>query len=498
MRLLLSFQMIAHRLWLAAFVVLSMFSNVGFSQDVEFRAVVAPGLQRAEAVVPHATGAFLVSSTKLPESNLLRGHVVHFDADLNVDWSTLLPCPALYEEVLEAWGDSEGTLTVMTHRLTPLDGYQTVLHRMDSTGVWLGESVPEVPQGFRGATKVDWLGSSWLVGATGTQPVAVNLDSGELKTWGGAPGALDEVTDATVVGSLLVAVGSRTVNDTTATAIWGIYPFGTPAFEIVDPDPVAGAFSRADAVATNGNSVRVLHSFQPEVPNDELLLHSVLSIGIQQGQMVGILYGPTEGERPGRDLAWTSAGWIKLTQTDGFAELGKSMLLTHYSPNGTYQDQGAWGTAFEDDPAHVTQASDGTLWVAGSTRGFAGGTWDACVLRLDSIGPLGTWSNNTLGLGVYNDDLFDDVLSIHELGNPAAQWTCSPNPAFDFTTLASPREGLFPDAWTWTLVDARGRAVSSGTGNQIDVSRCAPGMHTVLVQAGTQRIHVNVLVASTR
>ena len=84
MRMLFSFSMVVNRPWLAAFAVLSMFSNVGSAQNAEFRAVVAPGLQRAEAVLPHATGAFLVSSTVLPESNLLRGHVAHFDADLNV------------------------------------------------------------------------------------------------------------------------------------------------------------------------------------------------------------------------------------------------------------------------------------------------------------------------------------------------------------------------------------------------------------------------------
>ncbi|MEC7694292.1 MAG: hypothetical protein VX446_07855, partial [Bacteroidota bacterium] len=225
---------------------------------------------------------------------------------------------------------------------------------------------------------------------------------------------------------------------------------------------------------------------------------SMLSVSAQQGEVVGILYGPSAGERPGRDLAWTDAGWLKLTQTDGFTELGQSMLLTHYSPNGTYLDQGAWGTAFEDDPAHVTQAEDGALWVAGSTRGFAGGTWDACVLRLDSIGPLGTWSNDALGLGVHNDDLFDDVLSIGRPHAAESKWTCNPNPASDITTLVPPRAGLLPDTWTWTLVDARGQAVSSGTGNKVDVSRCAPGMHTVLVESGTQRIHVNVLVASAR
>ena len=138
------------------------------------------------------------------------------------------------------------------------------------------------------------------------------------------------------------------------------------------------------------------------------------------------------------------------------------------------------------------------MWVAGSTRGFAGGTWDACVLRLDSIGPLGTWSNDALGLGVHNDDLFDDVLSIDGPLATESKWTCNPNPASEVTVLVPPRAGLLADAWTWTLLNARGQVVSTGTGDQVNVSRCAPGMHTVLIHAGPQRIHVNVLVASAR
>ena len=56
--------------------------------------------------------------------------------------------------------------------------------------------------------------------------MAVNLNTCELKTWGGAPGALDVVTDAVAVGSLLVAVGSRTDNDTTSTRDLGPVSLG--------------------------------------------------------------------------------------------------------------------------------------------------------------------------------------------------------------------------------------------------------------------------------
>ena len=108
-----------------------------WGQNVQFRAVVSPGLERAEAVVPHETGAFLVSTSKLPDTELLRGYVVHYDSELNVDWSRLLPCPALLEEVLDAWSDEAGVVTVLTQRLTPLEGYETVLHRLDSVRAFM-------------------------------------------------------------------------------------------------------------------------------------------------------------------------------------------------------------------------------------------------------------------------------------------------------------------------------------------------------------------------
>ena len=294
MRMLLSFSMVVNRpCWLAALAALNMFWNPARAQNTEFRAVVAPGLQRAEAVVPHATGAFLVSSTVLPESNLLRGHVAHFDAELNVDWTRLLPCPAVFEEVLDAWSDAAGTLTVLTQRLTPLDGYQTVLHQLDSTGVWLGESLPEVPQGFRAATKVDWVGAPWLVGATGTQPVAVNLNTCELKTWGGAPGALDEVTDAVVLGSLMVAVGSRADDDTTSTAIWGLYPRYACRWSILPRAPSA----RRMPWPRMGQ--RVLHSLSPTSSTPSTAYcRSACSKARWWASS-----SPSEGERPGRDLA---------------------------------------------------------------------------------------------------------------------------------------------------------------------------------------------------
>lgn len=466
-----------------------------FTQEVQFRAAGGPGLEFGVVVVPHFAGAFLVSNSKLPGADLLRGYLVHYDSNLEENWSRLLPCPALQQEVIDGWSSGPGLLTVMTRELTLGDGYQTVLHQLDSTGTWLGSTTVDTPQNFRPVTRLMWTGEEWLVGATGSQPTAVNVATGDTKTWGGEPGTLDVVTDAVVANNLLVAVGSRTQDDTTRTAVWGVYPLGQLAYETIGPDTAAGAWSQADAVATNGQSLRVLHSYHPEAPDDASLLHSMLSVNPTSGQLNGTLYGPQEGQRPGRDLAWTPQGWLKLTQTDGIPQLDVSMLLTHYNPNGLYLSQGAWGTPFEDDPSRITSGDDGSIWVAGSTRGAIDGTWNACLLRLDSLGPLGAWSNDMPGFGVFNDPLFDDVLSVESF-DADARWSCAPNPASDRTTLLPPSVLSATDraALTWTLMDPSGRKVRDGRGSVLNLNGLSPGPHVVRVQHQGRDVHVRVLV----
>ena len=492
---ILEVTVIRHLLATLLLVATSWGTPTARAQEAQFRAVGGPGLERGEVVVPHATGAFLVCNSKLPEVDLLRAYLVHYDSDLNVDWTRLLPCPALLQEVVDAWSESPGSVTVMTRELLPEDGYVTVMHRLDSTGTWAGKVTLNAPQNFRPVTHVEWLGEPWIVGATGSQPTAVHMTTGDTKTWGGSPGTLDVVTDAAVANNLLVAVGSRTQDDTTRTAIWGVYPFGQLAFENVGADAAAGAWSQADAIAARGSNVRVLHSFRPHSPEDQWLLHSMMSVNLTSGQLNGILYGPQEGQRPGRDLIGTSEGWVKLSQTDVVPQLDLSMLVTHYNPNGLYLSQGAWGTIFEDDPSHITQSEDGAIWVAGSTRGAIDGTWNACVLRLDSLGPLGAWSNDMPGFGTYNDPLFDDVLALQDVA-VEGEWSCSPNPARGQTSLLPPSTLSVADraALTWVLRDSQGRVVREGQGTDVSLDGLASGPHVIQARHGERHVHVRVLV----
>ena len=252
----------------------------GTQAQVQFRAVGGPGEEFGEVVVPHGTGAFLLGSTQLPNTQDVRGYVVHYDQDLQVDWTALTPGDVMFEMAMDGWSEEPGLVDVLTWRLTSADGYHAAIHTFDSTGVWHGTTVPPLTQGFRPTCSVDWLGERWVVGAIGNRPTAISLETGELKHWGGESGVNDEIRDAMVVNNLLVSVGSRTEAGQTRTAIWGMYPLGQMAFEFHQPDTVPQTWSQAEALALghNGN-VRVLQSYERNLPSGGgALLHSLISL----------------------------------------------------------------------------------------------------------------------------------------------------------------------------------------------------------------------------
>ena len=459
----------------------------GAQAQVEFRAVGGQGEEFGEVVVPHGTGAFLLGSTQLPNTQDVRGYVVHYDQDLQVDWTALTPGDVMFEMAMDGWSEEPGVVEVLTWRLTTEDGYHAAIHTFDSTGVWRGTTVPPLTQGFRPTCSVAWLGERWVVGAIGNRPTAISLETGELKHWGGENGVNDEIRDAMVVNNLLVSVGSRTEAGQTRTAVWGMYPLGQMAFEFHQPDTVPQTWSQAEALALglNGN-VRVLQSYERNLPSGGgALLHSLISLNALTGNLNGFLYGPNAGERPGRDLAFTEDGWLKLTQTDVVTALDQSMLLTHYTPGGGYVGQGAWGTLFEDDPSRLAVDSLGQIWVAGSTRGALNDTWNACLLRIDSLGPLDSWSLETPGFGVHNDLLFT-TLDVDQVPEGADAWQLLPNligPRTENLRIVGPLASQGHQV-NWTLLDGRGREVAQGQGLDVQVGRLTPGRHVLVVHDG--------------
>ena len=477
----------------AGMFLLAAFTASAVLGQVEFRAIGGPGHEHARAVVPHATGAFLAGVAKPEDADVARGYVVHYGNDLEHEWSVLLPFGDPIEHVVDAWLDSPGVATLLTERFVQGVGYKAAIHTIDSTGTWLGSHEPAMA--FRPTCMVKWNGDPWIVGTSSAQPAAYNVETGSLIAWAGAPGATEEVADAAVANGLLVAVGSRTAHDTSQAVIWAVYPLGQVAFELAQPDTTVQRWSRCDAVAAGPNGVRVLSTYgapTPGNPNVESTLHSMLSLNVNQGKINGVLYGPSSGNRPGRDLIWTDNGWVKLSQTDLVPELDQSILVTHYNAFGGYVSQGAWGTSYEDSPVSVVAADDGSLWVAGSTRGTLDGTWNACLLRLDSLGPLDQWFTEPAGFGVLNDPLFNTFTDLEDFAG-APTWGVAPNPARHATRLHGGLAGMGTPQWQ--LFDVAGRAVCQGQGWDVSLDGVAPGMHRVVVTDRTGTAVVPLVVA---
>ena len=122
-------------------------ATLGHAQEAQFRAVGGPGLERGKVVVPHGTGAFLVCNSKLPEVDQLRAYLVHYDTNLDVDWTTLLPCNASLQEVVDAWSDIPGEVTVLARELDlQLLPNGPAPHRFH--GYMVGGETPLTPQNF--------------------------------------------------------------------------------------------------------------------------------------------------------------------------------------------------------------------------------------------------------------------------------------------------------------------------------------------------------------
>ena len=477
--------------WASLWICLALWVNLADAQ-VEFRAIGGPGLEQGKVVVPHAEGAFLVGVSKLPNSDVVRGYIAHFDEAFEHEWSTLLPYGDPIELVVDAWEDEPGVAAVLTQRLDVQDGYQAAIHRVDDSGLWLGSVEPLVQGGFRPARHVEWLGNSWIVGTRSGHPAAYNLDDDEWLEWGDAPGTYDRIHDATVGDNLLIAVGSRTDVDTMHTAIWGVYPLGQLAFEHIEPANDSSLWSQADGIATTPESVLVLQTYAVDNPNggDPHVVHNFLGVNTNNGD-VGAFYGPTTGQRPGRDIASTPQGALILAQSDGNDNPPQGFRLSHVSNLGAFVSLGIWGTDFEDDPGRISVGEDGSVWVAGSTRGTLDGSWNACVLRLDSLGPLGQWYGESPGFGVTSDPLFGTLASVDD-EKSWSRWRLSPNPAREGTRLEA--QGIEDLAVEWRIVAMDGRECSRGSGLSVPLHGIPAGRHVVEIGSSTRRVALPLIV----
>ena len=465
--------------------------------QVEFRAIGGPGIDRGHVVLPHENGAFLLGSTQPEAVELLRPYVVHYGNDLTVDWSMVLPSTEALEWVVDAKLNDLNQAQILTQRLTTDGTYAANIHVIGGDGALLSTNpLDGVVTNFIPAKLCDWQGSLWVVGHSGNRLVAADPTSSTVLEWGGIPGQEDFIADVLVKDNILIAVGKRMENATSTGAIWGVYPLGQLAFEIIDPDGGNWTESQMDGIDVRGNSIRVLRTYRfNDGDGTSQTTHDFLGLDVSGGQ-AGAYWSGGLGQE-GRDLIWTDQGVAKLLKSGNVDELDQSFLIAHISAGSNYIDQGHFGTSFEEDPSQLAVGPDGKIWAAGSTRGVLDGSWSACILRLDSLGPLGDWSNEPFGFGVMTDP---NLLSWNALSEPAqanASWACHPNPAVDQLQLTLPNAFQHASSsLSWVIRDAGGRMVQSGTGAEVDVMSLRAGSYTLEGAVREQRFALPFVKAS--
>ena len=472
------------KLWLLACCVLV--GNLAWSQ-VEFRAIGGPGIDRGEVVLPHAGGAYLLGTTQPQDGDVLRPYVVHYDNNLAVDWSLVLPSSDALEWVVDARLNTLNEARILTQRLRSDGSYGAAIHTVNFDGETTSiRLLDDVATNFIPAKLCEWQGQVWAVGHSGNRLVAADVSMNTVLEWGGTPGQEHFIADVLVHNNMLIAVGSQLEDGISSAAVWGVYPLGQLAFDIVTPNEEGWTESRMDGIDVRNNSIRILRTFQfIDDSGNDVVSHDFLALNINTGE-VGEFWAGDAGEE-GRDLIWTQQGVAKLLKSSNVESLDDSFLIAHISPSSSYVSQGHFGTSFEEDPSRLSLGPDGAVWAAGSTRGVLDGSWSACLLRLDSLGPLGTWANGNPGFGVVNDPT---LLSWNAIDEPVAAqhaWGCHPNPALDEVHL------IVPDAFkhqaqaiAWVIRDAGGRVAKSGEGIVMDVSSLRFGSYTLEGQAQGQ------------
>ena len=473
--------------WFLAMVLTLLSSNILWGQ-VEFRAIGGPGIDRGEVVLPHNDGAFLLGTTQPQDADLLRPYIVHYNLDLTVDWSVVLPSSHALEWIVDGRLDSLNNAQILTQRLNPDGTYSAALHNLTANGEMASTvELDGIAPNFIPAKLCEWQGKIWVVGHSGNRLIAADLALSTVLEWGGSIGQEDFISDVLVHDNILIVVGRRLENDVSSAAAWGLYPLGQIAFEIITPNEEGWTESRMDGIDVRNNSIRMLRTFRyTDDDGTELISHDFLALNVASGE-AGELWAAGEGEE-GRDLIWTNQGVAKLIKSNNIESLDEAFLIVHVSASSSYISQGHFGTSFEEDPSRLSLGPDGSVWAAGSTRGVLDGSWSACLLRLDSLGPLGSWSNGTFGFGVVNDPTLLTFSAMDPPAETQTSWGCYPNPTSDVLHLAVP--GAFVSAarsLSWTIRDAGGRVVDQGSDVHIDITSLHDGSYILEGESLGQR-----------
>ena len=404
-----------------------------------------------------------------------------FDSLVNPVWNATVSDTPLLQPV-DAVEHGVGFITVLGVRYANASAaYDWGWYTLDA----VGNSISEMQWGSDAwdipARLLQRNDSLWSVGttyATGGGDVHVTLhtwnEDGWLfdNAWSWDSGETEEVTDAAfIAGSIAVSTSAGdqahcTVFDALDGNVQWSYapPFDSPTM--------------AKAVDVQDSTVVML--FNADTQDGMRLGFSCFNL---QGDTLLQTIPGSGVDVAGEDIAWYGSnnfGTIAATSDLGLGE--GEWLFSRWTDGGVWQGGPTFGTQWNEIPAAILHASDGRLWMLGSTDGYSNGRDDVYLVVAPSpqVGNIETVTNVQVDIG-------EDAVAVEEWSRvqPLAVY---PHPVRSSFTVANAPAGS-----RWSLSDAAGRVVLDGHGETGNTSGLRPGVYVLQVSGTHEAIPVWVM-----
>lgn len=318
-----------------------------------------------------------------------------------------------------------------------------VLHRNDS--LWTVGTTYATGGGDVHCTLHTWANGGW---ALATQ-------------WSWDSGAEDVVADAEFFGT---SIGVATTADSDACADFTVF------------DPVSGAVQWTYATAFDSPTTAQALSVRDSAA--VVLINAATPNGMRLGFAGLTLDGDTILEAipgsgvdvEGRDIVWYGpSNFATIAVTEGLGLGGEEWLYSRWTDGGAWQGGPTFGTQWDEAPAAILHATDGRVWMLGSTDGYSNGRDDVYLVVAPSPGV----GNATSTIFQVETNIAEEAVSVADVPTAPAV-TVFPQPTRGLFSL----RGVAPST-QWSLMDGSGRVVLHGTGTAGDASNLPVGAYVL-------------------
>ena len=391
-----------------------------------------------------------------------------FDSLLNPVWNTTVSDAPLLQPV-DAVEHGDGLITVLGVRYANAsEAYDWGWYTLNAEG----NSISETQWGSDAwdipARLIQRNDSLWSVGTTyasGGGDVHVTLhtwnEDGWLldNVWSWDNGEAEEVTDAAFIGGG-IAVSTSGNDQARCTVFHALdgnvqWSYATP----FDTPTVAKAVDVRDST--------VVMLFNADTPDGMRLGFACLNL---QGDTLLQTIPGSGVNVAGEDIVWYGSNNFATVAATSELGLGEGeWLFSRWTDGGVWQGGPTFGTQWDEIPGAILHASDGRLWMIGSTNGYSNGRDDAYLV----VAPSPQVGNNEMFTNL-EVSITEEAVSVHELAD-SESLAVYPHPVSDVFSLGT----IQPQA-TWSLSDTKGRVVLRGigpTGNACGLPRGVYVLH---------------------